>query len=377
MSDETNKWPDKIIVGLTGNIATGKSAIMKIAAEQGALTLDADKVVHSIMNNDRALQRAIIEAFGNEVAAEDGHINRSALAKIVFNNPEKLARLEGLIHPTVRQEIHKYISLNDAKVVMIEAIKLLEGTLKDDCQQIWVAHCDRQRQLDRLLICRGMDQETAEMRLNAQSAQEEKVAQANVVIDTGGTMAQTKEQVLAAWHNLLNPPAPEAEPAAPEVEIVTRRARRSDVPGVLLHMHKASGGKVKKSRTDLLMELAERSFFIGQEGSEITTVIGWNIDSGIARVDQLYIHPAGALHTTGAATLESIEKSANEHFCELIIVFPPNDVDPAVRQWLLDAGYVVRHPSALHRVWLRAVEDSQPDDTFIMLKILRDIRIKS
>ncbi|MCA9987963.1 MAG: dephospho-CoA kinase, partial [Anaerolineales bacterium] len=100
MSDETNKWPDKIIVGLTGNIATGKSAIMKIAAEQGALTLDADKVVHSIMNNDRALQRAIIEAFGNEVAAEDGHINRSALAKIVFNNPEKLARLEGLIHPT-------------------------------------------------------------------------------------------------------------------------------------------------------------------------------------------------------------------------------------------------------------------------------------
>ena len=375
MSDETGQWPDKIIVGLTGNIATGKSAIMKIAAEQGALTLDADKVVHSIMNNDRALQRAIVAAFGNEVTAEDGRINRAALAKIVFNNPDKLARLEALIHPTVRQEIHKYISLNDAKVVLIEAIKLLEGSLKEDCQQIWVANCERQRQLDRLLICRGMDQETAEMRLTAQASQAEKVAQADVVIDTGGTMAQTREQVLAAWHNLLNPPAP--EPAAPEVEVVTRRARRSDVPGVLLHMHKASGGKVKKSRTDLLMELADRSFFIGQEGSEITTVIGWNIDSGIARIDQLYIDPMPALHTTGAATLASIEKSANEHFCELILIFPPNDVDPAIRQWLLDAGYVIRHPSALHRVWLRAVEESQPDDTFIMLKILRDIRIKS
>ena len=125
------------------------------------------------------------------------------------------------------------------------------------------------------------------------------------------------------------------------------------------------------------MELSERSFFIGQEGSEITTVIGWNIDSGIARVDQLYIHPLSALHTTAPATLASIEKSANEHLCELVFIFPPNDIDPEVRQWLLDYGYLIRDRSALHRIWLRAVEDSQPDDTFIMLKILRDIRLKS
>ena len=387
MSEVKSSWPDKIIVGLTGNIATGKSAIMKIAAEQGALTLDADKVVHSIMNNDRSLQQAIVTKFGEGVAREDGRINRPALAQIVFKDPEKLAQLEGLIHPAVRQEMHKYINLNDSKVVIIEAIKLLEGSLKQDCQQIWVANCERQRQLDRLLICRGMDQETAEMRLDAQAPQADKVAQADVVIDTGSTMAETRKQVMTAWKNLLSPPAePEPlaeasadpEPAAAEpAEIVARRARRSDVPGILLHMHKASDGKVKKNRMELLMELSERSFFIGQEGSEISSVIGWNIDSGIARVDQIYIHPLTSILTTGAATLESIEQSAHEHLCELVFIFPPNDVAPEVRQWLLDSGYVIRDRSALHRIWLRAVEDSQPDGTFIMLKILRDIRIKS
>ena len=111
MSEANSNWPDKIIVGLTGNIATGKSAIMKIAAEKGALTLDADKVVHSIMNNDRSLQKAIVKSFGDEVAREDGRINRPALAQIVFKDSEELAQLEGLIHPAVRREIHKYINL--------------------------------------------------------------------------------------------------------------------------------------------------------------------------------------------------------------------------------------------------------------------------
>jgi len=149
-------------------------------------------------NNDRTLQKAIVDKFGNEVAREDGRINRPARAQIVFKDAAKLATLEELIHPVVRQEIHKYINLNDSKVVVIEAIKLLEGSLKQDCQQIWVANCERQRQLDRLLICRGMDQETAEMRLNSQAPQADKVAQADVVIDTGSTMADTRKQVMTA-----------------------------------------------------------------------------------------------------------------------------------------------------------------------------------
>lgn len=80
------RWPDKIVVGLTGNIATGKSSVMRMAAEQG-ITLDADKIVHEIMDGDPSVQAAIAVAFGAEVRKADGRIDRPALAAIVFSIP--------------------------------------------------------------------------------------------------------------------------------------------------------------------------------------------------------------------------------------------------------------------------------------------------
>jgi dephospho-CoA kinase len=90
---------DKIIVGLTGNIATGKSAVMRLAGEYGALTLDADEVVHDILDNDTLVQEAIANTFGSSVRSEDGRIDRAALGKIVFNEPQALHNLEQIIHP--------------------------------------------------------------------------------------------------------------------------------------------------------------------------------------------------------------------------------------------------------------------------------------
>jgi dephospho-CoA kinase len=196
---------DKRIIGLTGNIATGKSTIMRLAAEHGALTLDADKVVHEILDNDTAVQTGIVDTFGSTVRLADGRINRAVLGKIVFNEPQSLGKLEQIVHPAVHQKIILHIEQSESPIIMIEAIKLLEGKLHLICQQIWVTRCSRERQLERLRICRGMDKATAVARIDAQRPQEEKVAQADIVIDTDGLMDDTRKQFEQAWSNLPLP----------------------------------------------------------------------------------------------------------------------------------------------------------------------------
>lgn len=200
----------RLIIGLTGNIATGKSAVMRLAAERGALTIDADRVVHELLDGDPAIQAAVTEAFGPEVRRADGRIDRAALGRIVFGDAEQLHRLEGLLHPATRAEIGRRmvaadsVAVADAQVVMIEAIKLLEGPLAAVCDQVWVTACERTTQLERLRVCRGMDEQTATARVDAQSPQVDKIARADVVIGTDGLMDATRAQFEAAWDGLLN-----------------------------------------------------------------------------------------------------------------------------------------------------------------------------
>lgn len=191
--------PHRKIIGLTGNIATGKSAVMKLAAAQGALAIDADQVVHDLLASDTQIQQAVIAEFGPRVGRQDGTIDRAALGAIVFRKPAALARLEALLHPAVRLEIARRINEATAPVIMIEAIKLLEGPLAEACDQIWVTYCSPELQLARLRICRGLSAEEAQARIDAQSPQEEKLARADVVFITGGTMRETESQFQRAW----------------------------------------------------------------------------------------------------------------------------------------------------------------------------------
>ena len=192
------------IIGLTGNIATGKSAVMRLAADRGALTIDADGVVHELLAGDPAIQVAVVEAFGPEVRRADGRIDRAALGGIVFGDAERLRQLEGLLHPAVRAEIARRLAAAGDRVVMIEAIKLLEGPLADACDQIWVTACAPATQMARLRVCRGMDEAAAVARLDAQAAQEEKIARAHVVIRTDGLLRETEAQFEAAWRQMMN-----------------------------------------------------------------------------------------------------------------------------------------------------------------------------
>jgi len=188
------------VIGLTGNIGTGKSMVLDILRDLGAHIIDADAVTRLVMQRGGAAYSAIVEAFGPEIVRADGEIDRAALGRLVFSDSCALRRLEKLVHPATTTWIKTDIAGTDADVVVIEAIKLIEaGLVAELCDTLWVVDVPPEVQLARLLDSRGMSREDALQRMAAQPPQEEKVAAADLVIDNAGAIEQTRQQVLAAW----------------------------------------------------------------------------------------------------------------------------------------------------------------------------------
>lgn len=192
-----------LIVGLTGNISTGKSTVARMLAELGAETIDADKVAHEVMRAGTPVHAAIVEAFGREVLAPDGQIDRERLGKIVFAGPAALARLEAVVHPATLEAVARRIAATESDVVVVEAIKLIEAGMADAYDSLWVTTCRPEQQVERIVATRGLSRVEAMQRVRAQSSQAEKIARADVVIDTSGTLAQTRQQVQEAWRHLV------------------------------------------------------------------------------------------------------------------------------------------------------------------------------
>ena len=123
-------WPGKYIIGLTGNIATGKSMVRRMLEHLGAYGIDADALVHRAMAEGAPGYAPIVELFGKYILDEDGQINRERLGRIVFSDLNAMAQLEGVVHPLVHQAVDLLVRRSNQQVVVIEAIKLLEGDLR-------------------------------------------------------------------------------------------------------------------------------------------------------------------------------------------------------------------------------------------------------
>ncbi|MBV7327050.1 dephospho-CoA kinase [Chloroflexi bacterium TSY] len=191
------------IIGLTGNIATGKSTILAYLAAKGAHVIDADKLAHVAMYPDGPAYHSIVDAFGRDILDQNGQIVRAKLGAIVFQDPAALKRLENISHPAVYQLAQQEIEQTEANIVILEAIKLLDGGQTISlCDAIWVVTASEDTQLRRLREHRGMDEETARSRMSAQSSQEEKVKQADQVINNDGNEAELFSQLDNLWAEL-------------------------------------------------------------------------------------------------------------------------------------------------------------------------------
>ena len=195
----SERYPDKIIIGLTGNIAVGKSQVLAQLEALGAAAIDADRAAHQVLRHGGGAYEPVLAAFGPGILGADGEIERSALGRIVFADRAQLSRLEAITHPAIRREIDRRIRGALAQVVVIEAIKLLEGDLREAVDAVWVVDARPETQLQRLVSKRGLARAEAQRRIDLQNSQADKLKQADVVIANDGDMTATRAQVQRAW----------------------------------------------------------------------------------------------------------------------------------------------------------------------------------
>jgi dephospho-CoA kinase len=187
-------------MGLTGGIASGKSAVAAMLREMGFPVLEADVVAHKLLEPGQATHDEVLREFGAELADEQGKIDRAKLGAMVFADPAKLAKLNRIIHPRVQETILKQfeewkrIGVRDAGFV--EAALLVEAGIEKNLDGLVVAFCTPEQQLERLRS-RGMSEIEAKHRMAAQMPVGEKLRHATETIDCSGTLEETRAQVRA------------------------------------------------------------------------------------------------------------------------------------------------------------------------------------
>jgi len=196
-----------ILIGLTGPIACGKTSVLELLKNRGARTMDADAMVHRLMDPGEAVWKAVVESFGRDILRADDTIDRGRLGQIVFRDERAMRRLERIVHPAIGEAIERELAVlrqeekdrQEPIVAVLEAIKLIEGGYHKRCQSVWIVICDPGRQIERLVRTRNLSVEEAKARLRSQPGWDEKMVYADVVIRNNGSWQDLESQVETAW----------------------------------------------------------------------------------------------------------------------------------------------------------------------------------
>ncbi len=387
---------DKIVIGLTGNIATGKSLVLRMLQELGATVIDADKLVHQLMRQGGAVYQAIVEEFGKFVLDETGQINRATLGKIVFNMPEGLKRLEELTHPTVRQEVQKRVATAPTPVVAVEAIKLIESGLADQCDSVWVVTTPPEIQLKRLVERRKMPRDQAQQRIKAQSSPAEKESKADVIVDNSGDLAKTwgfvKKQYTAliqAQPGVEQPvstepaptpaaPAPEAVAAPAQIKIedvAVRRAKRPDLEAMAKLVATGTKGAIKPDMSQMMESLFSRAYLVATIDDYVVGTAGWLTENLIAGLQDFYVLRDDLWPTVGQKMLDRIHEEIDSLSCEVAIAFVLEQAGPKPIEFFESQEYQQAESKDLGYMWKDAAKEWQPENSVLLYKKLREQRI--
>lgn len=194
------------VIGITGNIASGKSSAARMFEELGARIIDADEIARKVVEPGEPAWKESVQEFGKEILEPDGAINRKKLADIVFRDEGRRKRLNEITHPRIKDKIIGLLNeykKEGATVVMIEATLIVErGGLMDLIDGLIVVTADEEKQIERLVQGKGYTREEAVSRLRAQMPAEEKVKHADYVIDNSGSPGDTRIQVKAVWEKI-------------------------------------------------------------------------------------------------------------------------------------------------------------------------------
>lgn len=370
-------WPGKFVIGLTGNIGTGKSVVRKMLEHLGAYGIDADALANRAIARGAPGYDQVLTEFGRWILGADQQIDRLRLGRLVFSDPTALVRLEAIIHPLVRQAIDILVRRSRHGVIVIEAIKLLEAGLAEKCDSVWATYAPQEQQVERLVSKRGMIREAALQRIQAQSPQEAKVAAAHVVIRNDGSFENTWMQVVAGWNRLF----PEVELEAPEAvestgeALLVQRARPREANEIAMLINQLSGVRQRMTREQVMAAFGEKAYLLLRLAGRPMGVAGWKVENLVSRTDEVYIDSSLSFGDALQLLIAEVERASRELQCEASLLFLPEKFT-GQDHFFKSIGYRLLSAKDLGvRAWEEAAEDSMPEGTIMLFKQLRQDRV--
>lgn len=192
-----------LVLGLTGGIGSGKSTVSEALEEHGAVIVDADRIVRELQQPGEPVFESMVEAFGDGIVAEDGTLDRQAVADVVFHDDEALQTLNGIVHPAVGERIMgRLAELAETDEVVILDVPLLVEKSRYDTACTIVVDVDPEIAIQRLVEHRGFSEDDARARVARQASRDERLARADVVLDNSGTVEELRAQVDELWRRI-------------------------------------------------------------------------------------------------------------------------------------------------------------------------------
>lgn len=378
-----SNWPDKFVIGLTGNIATGKSVVRRMLEHLGAYTIDADALAHRAYAKGAPGYQPVIDKFGKWLVTREGEIDRKKLGRLVFSDLEAMKQLEAIVHPLVRQAAEILIQRATQPVVVIEAIKLLEGDLRKVCDSIWVTNAPEDVQVERLMRKRGMPKEQALERARAQSPQNQKVAVANIVITNTGSYEDLWKQVSESWKEVV-PGAKQADastsitagkPAAASGELSVQRGKPKDSSAIAELVTRLSRGKRKMTAADVMESFGDKAYMLLQRDGGLAGVAGWQVENLVTCTTDIFLEETLDVQKALDILIKEVERASSELQSEASLVFLMNDLSKQEAIWK-QLGYDKRTSETLGvQAWQDAAAEINAAGSVMLFKQLRQDRV--
>jgi dephospho-CoA kinase len=367
------------VIGLTGNIATGKSVVRKMLEHLGAYGIDADALAHRAISKDAPGYQPVVDLFGRWVLRTDYQIDRGRLGRIVFADPEALIALEKIVHPLVSQAVDIIIRRSQQTVIVVEAIKLIEANLDKNCDSLWVTYASNEAQLKRLTINRRVGLDEARRRVTNQPPQENKIAVANVLIKNGGSFADTWRQVSQAWQKtvpaVIDQPVPVKAAISAKGELTIERGRPSHSKEIATLVTRLDRGQRTHTTDDIMAAFGEKAFLLLRLDHKLVGVVGWQVENLVSRTTDIYLEPSISVAEALPPLLAEIEQASKDLQCEASLVFATPDLVQTDSIWK-KLNYEQRSPETLGvQAWQEAAAESLVPETTLFFKQLRQDRV--
>ncbi|MBN2678146.1 MAG: dephospho-CoA kinase [Anaerolineaceae bacterium] len=376
-----SRWAGKFVIGLTGNIATGKSVVRRMLEHLGAYGINADALTHRVLSRGAPGYSPVVELFGKRILNSEGEIDRQKLGKVVFHDPNALTDLESIVHPFILQAIDLLIKRAHQKVVAIEAIKLIESGLSDWCDSVWVTTISPELQYERLTKKRMFNPTDAQERISAQSSQAEKIKVADIVINNAGSFEDTWTQVMGGWKRIVTeewePPSVPVvtKPVSAREEFTVEHGRPSSASEIAAMITRVARDGFPRTREDIMEAFGEKALILLRRNGQIVGVAGWQVENLVSRTTELHLQSDIPFEKSLPMLVKEIEGSSKELQCEVSLIFVPTglEVEPQIWEKL---GYVMQVPEKLDSYdWQQAALESMPAKATLYFRQLRNERV--